>query len=124
MSRHRRAHSLKAPSEKYTYEDTTYTVKIYVKNNPLKAGDLIVEKIVCENNQGEKPDYIRYHCSYQGEAPAPEDETDRTTDKGTATKTGDTSNIVMWAATFALVTAMLIILLLRRHREKNMNRSE
>ena len=119
-----------APSERYTYEDTTYIVKIYVKNNPLEAGDLIVEKIVCENNQGEKPDYIRYHCSYKGEAPVPEEDEDDDPDeggdpdKGTATKTGDTSNIVMWAVTFALVAAMLMILLFRRHRENKMNRSE
>ncbi len=113
-----------APSDKYTYEDTTYTVRIYVKNNPLEAGDLIVEKIVCENNQGEKPDYIRYHCSYKGEAPVPEEDEGGDPDKGTATKTGDTSNIVMWAVTFALVAAMLMILLFRRHRENKMNKSE
>ena len=106
-----------APNDKYSYEDTTYTVRIYVKNNPLKAGDLIVEKIVCENNQGEKPDYIRYHCSYTGDPAEPEGDDDP--DKDTGTKTGDTSGIVMWSVIFALVTAMLIILLYRRHRENN-----
>lgn len=111
----------KAPSEKYTYEDTKYTVRIYVKNNPVKAGDLIVEKIVCENNKGEKPDYIRYHCSYKG-APA-EPEGDKDSDRGTVTKTGDTSNLVMWSVTFAFVTSMLLFLLLRRRRENNKNRS-
>ena len=115
------------PDERYDYEDTTYTVRIYVKNNPLKSGDLIVEKIVCENNQGEKPDYVRYHCSYKGEAidpdddPDDEDDTDKDKgpDKGNKTKTGDTSNIVMWAVTFALVSAMLMILLIRRRREND-----
>lgn len=122
------------PNEKYDYEDTTYNVRIYVKNNPLVAGDLIVEKIVCENNQGEKPDYIRYHCSYKGEAVEPEDpddDPDEDTDdepgedspkKGTKVKTGDTSALMVWGVTFALVTAMLMILLFRRRRDNNNNR--
>lgn len=109
------------PDERYEYEDTTYTVRIYVKNNPLKSGDLIVEKIVGENNQGEKPDYIRYHCSYKGEPAPPEGDKDDP-DKGSRVKTGDTSGIVMWSVTFALVTAMLIFLLIRRRRDNEDNR--
>ena len=101
-----------APNERYEYEDTVYTVRIYVKNNPLKPGDLIVERIVCENNQGEKPDYIRYHCSYKGAPPKPDDP-----DKGTTANTGDTSNVTIWSVTFVLVTAMLLIMLIRRRRE-------
>lgn len=126
------------PNSKYDYEDTTYTVRIYVKNNPLKSGELIVEKIVCENNQGEKPDYIRYHCSYKGEAPAPviddqpentEPDTspaddDDTAGEGKLIKTGDTSNLMIWAVTFVMVTAMLVIMLFRRRRENNENRSK
>ena len=112
-----------APNARYSYEDTTYTVRIYVENNPLKSGDLIVKKIVCDNNQGEKPDYIRYHCSYKGEAATNDDEEeDEDSDKGTAARTGDTSNLVMWSVILALVTAMLIFLLVKRHREDKENR--
>lgn len=106
------------PDENYTFENTVYTVRIYVENNPLKAGDLIVRKIVCENNQGEKPDYIRYHCSYTGPAPEP-DEPDKP-DKPVVTpgiNTGDYSNLTLWVSVLALAVSMFFFMIFRGRKE-------
>lgn len=98
------------PDSRYEFEDTVYTVRIYVENNASGENGLRVMRIVCDNNQGEKPDYIRYHCSFTGKAPSGE------TEKSSGIKTGDTSNIAIWISVLAMSIIMLMVILLRRRR--------
>lgn len=106
------------PGDGYEYEDTVYTVRMYVENNPLKTGDLIVRKIVAVKTDGSKPDVITYHCKYTGPAPDPIDD-----DDGKKIRTGDTSGLAMWSTICVSMTVMLILLLFRRRRENEHNRN-
>lgn len=107
------------PNSRYTYEDTVYTVRVYVENLSDGSG-LAVRKIVCQKSDNEKPDSITYHCSYKGEAEniVPDRGKPHEKTNPLKPKTGDTSNIAMWSILLVITSAMLLFFILKRRNDR------
>lgn len=119
--------SVEKESEGYTYDKRTYEITVYVRNTEGagRAAELIIK-----NEKGEKVSRIAYQNSYDKKEKDPVTKKpgiDNPKGSGIGTshsapiKTGDTSNIALWAtlALTAMISLLVTIMVTKRNKRNH-----
>lgn len=97
----------------YTFDDTKYTVTVYVKN--AESGGLASEVIVKNGNE-KKCSEIGFYNSYNFKQMAKKT-SDGKDKRSNVAKTGDDSPLVKWAA-FAILSFVCILVILNKKKKR------
>ena len=107
-------------NSRYTYDREVYTITVYIKDQG--SGGLSAEVTAARSN-GEKVERMAFHNHYKtdgGKAYVP-NPTKPTGHKSTANtvKTGDDTNLVLWAGLLLITSLYLAVIFIKKQREKS-----
>lgn len=110
-------YQIAAEQDFFTYDDTVYTVTVRVVN--AENGALEAEIRAIEDGKSDKADAILFCNEYDPPVIETETETEAAAKKQTDTpKTGDETNLVLWAGLLAVSALIAAILAFERRRRK------